>query len=75
MVTVTKPKRKHPCVWCRIQIRPGEKHLKFTGKWEGDFQNWRIHLECNEPMMVARDAYGDGSICDDGHDIGGTCEH
>ena len=21
-------------------------HYKYTGRWEGDFQNWRMHLEC-----------------------------
>ena len=40
--------RPHKCEWCGETILAGEKHPQFVGKWEGEFQNWRMHWECYE---------------------------
>lgn len=44
---------KHPkavkdyrCEWCGEPILKGEIHSQYTGVWEGDWQNWRMHQEC-----------------------------
>ena len=41
--TARKP---HKCEWCGEAIAVGEKHVKFVGTFEGDFQSWRMHAEC-----------------------------
>lgn len=41
-------RKEHKCEWCGEAIIIGEKHFQFTGVWEGDWQNWRMHTECEE---------------------------
>ena len=46
--------KSHRCAWCGEAIvsetgilRPIRlRHVKFSGKWSGEFQNWRMHSEC-----------------------------
>jgi hypothetical protein len=38
--------KDHRCEWCGEPIPKGARHAHFVGKWEGDFQNWRMHSEC-----------------------------
>ncbi len=40
--------KDHRCEWCGETITKGEKHAHYKGKWEGEFQDWRMHRECNE---------------------------
>ncbi len=42
-----KAKKDHRCEWCGETILKGEKHAKFSGVWESEFQNWRMHIECH----------------------------
>lgn len=46
--THPKAAKDHRCEWCGETILKGEKHVRFTGKWEGEFQDWRMHYECHE---------------------------
>lgn len=46
--TAPVARKVHRCEWCGEPIPIGEKHVKFSGKWEGDFQSWRMHPECYE---------------------------
>ena len=39
-------RKDHRCEWCGENIPKGEIFAHFKGMWEGDFQNWRMHLEC-----------------------------
>jgi hypothetical protein len=48
LVTHPAARREHRCEWCGQKILKGEKHYKFNGVWQGDFQNWRMHTECSE---------------------------
>lgn len=41
-------RKDYRCEWCGQWIPTGEKHAHFVCKWEGDFQNWRMHLECHD---------------------------
>ena len=43
-----KARKTHKCAWCAESILTGERHPHFVGKWEGEFQNWRMHAECYE---------------------------
>lgn len=46
--------KDHRCQWCGDPILIGERHARYVGKWEGDFQDWRMHTEC---MDGADDQY------------------
>ena len=48
--------KEHRCEWCGEPIPKGEKHAHFVGKWENEFQNWRMHYECHD--------YADDTICE-----------
>lgn len=39
-------RKQHQCIWCGEAIFEKESHAHFAGKWEGDFQDWRMHREC-----------------------------
>lgn len=43
-----KARKDHRCEWCGETIPKGETHFQFTGVWKGDWQNWRMHKECEE---------------------------
>ena len=43
-------KKAHKCVWCGEEIKIGEKHYKFVGLNDGDFQSSRLHNECWDAM-------------------------
>ena len=38
--------KEHRCEWCGETILCLEKHAHYVGKWDGEFQNWRMHREC-----------------------------
>ena len=40
--------KDHTCEWCGEKIPKGEKHLYYTGVWENEWQNYRMHLECHD---------------------------
>lgn len=40
-------RKDYRCEWCGETIQKGEKHAHFVGKWEGEFQDWRMHAECS----------------------------
>ena len=54
-----KAAKDHRCEWCGETIPKGEVHAKYTGMWEGDFQNWRMHQECYD-VSVLNDELIDG---------------
>jgi hypothetical protein len=43
-----KARKEHKCEWCGEPIPKGEVHYQFTGIWQGDWQNWRMHDGCHE---------------------------
>lgn len=55
-VTTTKP---HRCEWCGEQIPTHTECGNYRGKWQGDWQNWYMHPECEEAYSKD-DNYGDG---------------
>jgi len=38
--------KDHRCEWCFGPIPKGEKHKHFSGMWDDEWQNWRMHDEC-----------------------------
>lgn len=53
-----KAAKNHRCEWCGETIHRGEIHYQFTGVWEGDWQNWRMHEDC------FTDSYSNGDYAD-----------
>lgn len=41
-----KARKEYVCQWCNEPILVGEQHHHYWGKWEGDMQSTRMHLEC-----------------------------
>jgi len=64
-------KKAHRCIWCNDLIVIGERHFKYVGEWEGEFQNWRMHEDC---MNAHQRETFDGEICDSSHQRGRTCD-
>lgn len=63
--------KRYNCVWCHESIEIGERHVQFVGKWEGEFQDFRMHGVCDEAH--GRETH-DGEICDQRHPMGRTCD-
>jgi hypothetical protein len=38
--------KEYRCEWCGEKILKGDLHAKYVGKWQGDFQFYRMHDEC-----------------------------
>lgn len=64
-------KKNHVCEWCRTFVLIGERYYRYRGKWEGEFQDWAMHLDCVEAHQKETD---DGEICDENHPRGRTCD-
>jgi hypothetical protein len=43
--------KEHQCEWCYGPIPRFEKHKHFTGMFESEWQNWRMHDECYESAL------------------------
>jgi hypothetical protein len=44
-------RKGYRCIWCGDLILKGEKHVHFSGMWEGEWQNWRMHVECYDEAL------------------------
>ena len=66
--------KSHRCIYCVERIAPGTRHLHFTGVWEGDWQDWRMHKECEAAHDASQDEYSEGEICNHRHLRGYTCQ-
>jgi hypothetical protein len=55
--TTPKARHEHRCEYCGQSIPKGEKHSKFSGVFEGEFQNWRMHSECYDAWQDSGDEY------------------
>ena len=50
-------RKDHRCEYCGEMILKDEKHMKFSGVYEGEFQNWRMHTECYDGWQNSNDEY------------------
>lgn len=70
---LTHPVARHPhlCAWCERAIEKGAKHANYRGRWNDEWQNWRMHEDCFTCYEMHEDYYdegfsiGDGRQCDD----------
>ena len=45
VITARKPRL---CEWCGEAIKKGDKEYHFKGMWQGQWQDWKMHPECQE---------------------------
>lgn len=45
-MTTPKAAKDHRCAWCGEDILKGTQYKRFRGRWDGDWQNWGMHIEC-----------------------------
>ena len=69
-----KAKKKHQCAHCLGRIVPSEVHIQFVWRWSGDFQDWRVHADCFDPMQTCQGNMYDGELCDNPHRRGLACD-
>lgn len=50
-----KAAKVHRCQWCGQDIGKGDKHAYFAGKWDGEWQNWRMHSECYDDAATNKE--------------------
>lgn len=48
-------RKEHPCVECSAPILVGEKHLRYSGCWDGSWDGGRQHLLCRDACVWIRD--------------------
>lgn len=65
-----RARKEFTCQWCHDPILVGERHFRFTGKWQGEFQDWRMHSDCEDAHQS--ETY-EGEICENAHQRGRTC--
>jgi hypothetical protein len=49
-------RKQHRCIWCLGPISKGEKHSRWKGMFDGEWQDNRMHMECAADL--AKDNYG-----------------
>jgi hypothetical protein len=52
-------RKQYRCELCYGPIPKGEKHFKYVGVWQGEWQSWRGHDECVEQYGLD-DPYNEG---------------
>lgn len=53
-------RKEHKCVECGAPVFKGEKHGYFTGKWDGELESYRQHIECEDACRYIRDHFQGG---------------
>jgi hypothetical protein len=51
-------RKPHRCEWCYQKIETGETCYHFKGMWQGDWQDWYMHLECKGSYALNNDPDG-----------------
>lgn len=63
----------HVCEWCEREIRSGERHVRYGGMWQGEWQNWRMHEDCYDDYSNG-DPFGDEFMRGDGRNSEKICK-
>ncbi len=50
-------RKRHRCGYCWSPIVKGEAHHNYRGMYDGEWQNWRMHVECFDDY--AENGYGE----------------
>lgn len=52
--------KDHRCEWCGEVIPKGEEFAHFQGMWQSEFQDWRMHKECEIASLKDPNTREDG---------------
>lgn len=60
-VNVTEPvaRKEYVCCECGGSIAPKTKYVRISGKWDGDIETYKQHLECANACRAIRDERND----------------
>lgn len=50
-------RKSHQCACCFRKIEPGSQYMDCTGKWDGDFGRYRIHMVCHDLYLQLNDIF------------------
>lgn len=53
-------RKDHVCIMCFGPIPKGEVHVHYKGMWDGEWQDWRAHDECDSAFQDEPYSYEDG---------------
>ena len=48
-------RKQHRCEYCYGPIPKGERHYNYRGMYSGEWQNWRMHEECESDSSTEGD--------------------
>jgi hypothetical protein len=57
-----KARKIYVCGWCGEIILKAERHTHFKGSWQGEWQDWRMHKECNDALVEDGEIIPEGFI-------------
>jgi hypothetical protein len=55
-----KTRVAHRCEWCGQQIEAKVDCFHYKGMFQDEWQDWYMHLECNEDYSINSRDYEDG---------------
>lgn len=61
-----KARKPYRCEYCLGPIPQGERHFKWAGVYDGEWQSWRMHEECHEDWDLNSDGYDNEFMAGDG---------
>lgn len=50
---IRKSRKEYVCDLCYAKIAIGEEYVRYSGKYDGEFFDWKYHVECHKVI----DAY------------------
>ena len=56
-------RRSYLCIWCGEDIPAGEKHRHEVSTYNGQFQDFRWHVECDQAFKEELEAGGEVEFC------------
>lgn len=64
--TYPKARKEYECSLCGQAIKKGEKYHRFSGKYDGDMFDDKIHMTCQEIISAYCRAVNDNEYDEDG---------
>lgn len=58
--TRPKARKDRKCIWCGALILKGETYVRWTGKFQGEFQSNAYHAECHKAALTEPEYWADG---------------
>ena len=56
-IRVCRGRKPYRCEWCGEHIEKGETHQHVSTRYDGDFQCYRMHLECADAQAEENEVF------------------